>query len=81
MRPLITQYQARSDKTLHTPGQEVLYQAAYNRYMQSGGDPMLDARVKGVPGAERLGFWWLLFYTVSLPLILAHYWIRIARTT
>ncbi|HEY5221008.1 MAG TPA: hypothetical protein VIJ29_02585 [Candidatus Paceibacterota bacterium] len=76
MQSLITQYQARSNETLQALGEDA-HQAAYNRFMQSGGDPMLNAPNQHVQGSERLGFWWLLFYTVAMPFMFVHYCIRI----
>ena len=75
IRPLLNEYQAASNKTLQALGNDA-YQAAYDRYMQSGGDPALDSS-GSVPGSERLGFWWTLFYTVSIPFVFVHYCIRI----
>jgi hypothetical protein len=76
VQPLINQYQAASDKTLRALGNDA-YQTAYDRFMRSGGDPMLNTRVENVPGSDRLGFWWLLFYTVAMLLFVVHYCIRI----
>jgi hypothetical protein len=74
IRPLLNEYQAMSDKTLRALGEDA-YKAAYDRYMREGDDSMLN--VHTAPGSERLGFWWLLFYTVSMPFIFVHYCIRI----
>jgi hypothetical protein len=76
IRPLLSQYQAASNKTLQALGEDA-HQAAYQRFMSSGGDPMLNSRSESVPGSERLGFWWTLFYTASIPFVFVHYCIRI----